>query len=128
MTERILAQWETPSWRPAVCRKFSRCEYFGNRTPDSGGGEVGETVTPAFAANDGPETTRRTVFVCRFLQREKKSDCVLLYVGGVKVSKKIREYEVGADEFLEFFVVTLEEGRHELVCPPPVDVSHCNPW
>jgi hypothetical protein len=41
----------------------------------------------------------------------------------VKVSKKIREYEVGADEFLEFFVVTLEEGRHELVCPPPVNVS-----
>jgi hypothetical protein len=34
-------------------------------------------------------------------------------VGGVKVAKKIREYEVGADEFLEFFVVTHEEGRHE---------------
>jgi hypothetical protein len=44
-------------------------------------------------------------------------------MGGVKVSKKIREYEVGADEFLEFFVVTHEEGRHELACPPPVDVS-----
>ena len=46
-----------------------RCEYFRNRTPDSGGGEVGETAPPAFAANDGPETTRRTVGVCRFLER-----------------------------------------------------------
>jgi hypothetical protein len=25
--------------------------------------------------------------------------------------------------FLEFFVVTHEEGLHELACPPPVDVS-----
>ena len=65
----------------------------------------------------------KNVNVCQFLQGEKKSACVLLYVGGVKVSKKIREYEVGADEFLEFFVVTHEEGRHELACPPPVDVS-----
>jgi hypothetical protein len=24
-----------------------RCEYFRNRTPDSGGGKVGETATPA---------------------------------------------------------------------------------
>jgi hypothetical protein len=90
--------------------------------PDSGGGEVGETATPAFAANDGPETTRRTVRVCRFLKHEKKSACVFLYVGGVKVSKKIREYEMCAYELLEFFIVSHEEGRYELACPPPVDV------
>jgi hypothetical protein len=90
--------------------------------PDSGGGEVGETATPAFAANDGPETTRRTVRVCRFLKHEKKSACVFLYAGGVKVSKKIREYEMCAYELLEFFIVSHEEGRYELACPPPVDV------
>ena len=26
MEERILAQWEAPSWRPAVCKKFSYVE------------------------------------------------------------------------------------------------------
>jgi hypothetical protein len=74
MAERILAQWEAPSWRPAVCRNFSYVDVnileIGPLTVcvcDSGGSEVGETATPACAANDGPETTRRTVFVCRFL-------------------------------------------------------------
>jgi hypothetical protein len=99
-----------------------RCKNTGDRTPDSGSGEVGETATPAFAANDGPETTRRTVRVCRVLKREKKSACVFLYVGGVKVFKKIREYEMGAYELLEFLIVSHEEGRYELACPPPVDV------
>jgi hypothetical protein len=98
------------------------CEHFRNRTPDSGGGEVGETATPAFAANDGPETTRKTVGVCRFLERKKKSACVFLNAGRVKVPKEIGDYEMGAYELLEFFVISHEQGRNELARPPPVHI------
>ena len=38
-----------------------------DRTPDGVGSEAGETATPAFAADDGPDTP--TVFG-RFLERE----------------------------------------------------------
>ena len=38
-----------------------------DRSPDSVGSEAGETATPAFAADDGPDTP--TVFG-RFLERK----------------------------------------------------------
>jgi hypothetical protein len=41
----------------------------------------------------------------------------------VKVSKKIREYEVSAYQLLQLFVVAHEKGRHELACPPSVNVG-----
>ena len=55
------------------------------------------------------------------LKREKNCACVFLYVGGVKITKKIREYEMGAYEVVEVFIVSHEEGRYELACPT-VDV------
>jgi len=70
--ERILAQFVHSGRRhpgDLLLQKNFVCEYFRNRTPDSGCGEVGETAPPAFAANDGPETTWRTVGVYRFLER-----------------------------------------------------------
>jgi hypothetical protein len=69
MAERILAQWEAPSWRPAVCNFFSngRCKNTRDRTPDSVGGEAGEAATPAFAADDGADTP---TVLGRFLERK----------------------------------------------------------
>jgi hypothetical protein len=119
IAERILPQWANSGSRhpgDLLSAKKIVCRFknTGDRTPDSGSGEVGEKATPAFAANDGPETSRRTVRVCRFLKREKKAACVFLYVGGVKVSKKIREYGMGAYEVVKLFIVSHEEGRYEL--------------
>jgi hypothetical protein len=65
IAERILAQWEAPSWGPAVCKKFSyvdvKIREIGPRTAFA----AGETATPAFAADDVADTP--TVFG-RFLE------------------------------------------------------------
>ncbi len=38
----------------------------------------------------------------------------------------MREYEMGAYQFLEVFIVSHEEGHYELACPPPVDVRRAH--
>jgi hypothetical protein len=54
MEARILAQWKVPSLRPAVCKKISYVDVnTRDRIPGSVGGEAGEAVSPAFAADDG---------------------------------------------------------------------------
>jgi hypothetical protein len=92
MAERILAQRESTSWRPAVCKKkiVCRCKNTRDRTPDRIGGETGEAGMPDFAADDGlPPATRPEAVLCRFLERQEKATSIFLYVGGVKISKKI---------------------------------------
>jgi hypothetical protein len=41
---------------------------------------------PAFAADDGAYAT---VVFGRFIEREEKAACIFLYVGGLKISKKV---------------------------------------
>jgi hypothetical protein len=69
MEERILAQWEAPSWRTAVCKTNSYVDVKNtrDRTPDSVGGEDGETASPAFAADDGADIP---TILGGFLERE----------------------------------------------------------
>ncbi len=47
---------------------------------------------------------------------------MFLYVGGVKVSEEIGQYQVIPDEPLKFFVISHEQRRHELARAPPVNV------
>jgi len=43
-------------------------------------------------------------------------------VGGVEISKKVREDKMVADEGVEFFVIPHKQGRHQLACTPAVYV------
>jgi hypothetical protein len=65
---------------------LSRCKKTRERNPDIVGGETREAATPAFATDDGAYTT---TVLGRLLERKEKATSIFLYVGGVKISKKI---------------------------------------
>jgi hypothetical protein len=124
MEERILAQLEASSWRPAVCKKKKydvdvKIREIG--PPDSVGCEAGKGATPAFATDDGAYTT---TVLGRSLEREEKAACIFSYVrGGENLQKDMVSHDhVIPDEPLKLFVIAHEQWRHELARAPPANV------
>ena len=80
------------------------------------GSEAGEASTPALSTENGSKAA------ARFLEREEEAAGIFLQVGGVEISKKVREDKMDADDGVEFFVIPHKQGRHQLACTPAVYV------
>jgi hypothetical protein len=86
MEERILVQWESPSLRPAVCKKRSYVDVKIREIGPLTAFAASEASMPAFTGDDGAYTT---TVLGRFLKRKEKATFIFVYVGGVKVSKEV---------------------------------------
>ena len=68
------------------------------------GSEAGEASTPALSTENGSKAA------ARFPEREEEAAGIFLQVGGVEISKKVREDKMDADEGVEFFVISPANG------------------